>query len=252
MNRRLFCKHLSLQGFSLAFPLTALSKKSDFTKEVNESSGIDKRKEARPKIIHCTDLYRPFVDDDDHFDLAVLFALARSGKYDISGIVCDYTSGTNRFPDIIAVQQLNQLMGQYVPMVMGSKERMRAVDQKMKDTDAGAQFVLDLLQKEAAPVYINIVGTARDVALAANTNPGLFKTKCKGIFLVAGVSTNDLEQQKDLDYNVALDPKAYRAIFNIPCPLYWMPVHDRWRLDGEDRRMGSITENACFYKINEK
>jgi hypothetical protein len=64
------------------------------------------------------------------------------------------------------------------------------------------------------------------VAPAANTNPGLFQTKCKGIFLVAGVSTNDLEQQKDLDYNVALDSQVYRAIFNIPCPLYWMPVHE--------------------------
>ena len=43
---------------------------------------------AEPKIpiIHSTDLFHPHVDPDDHFDLAILFAIK---EFDIKGIILD-------------------------------------------------------------------------------------------------------------------------------------------------------------------
>ena len=38
-------------------------------------------------LFHQTDLFRPHNDPDDHFDLAVIYALALQGKIDLRGIV---------------------------------------------------------------------------------------------------------------------------------------------------------------------
>ena len=66
-----------------------------------------------------------------------------------------------------------------------------------------------------------------------------------------GVSTNDLAKQNNLDYNVHLDPLAYQMIWDIPCPIYWMPVHDRWEPDWEIRKDIAISENSSFYRLNQ-
>jgi len=41
-------------------------------------------------MLLCTDVYRPFVDPDDHFDLATVYALMQQGYYDIRAILIDY------------------------------------------------------------------------------------------------------------------------------------------------------------------
>ncbi|MBN1507805.1 MAG: hypothetical protein JW955_13225 [Sedimentisphaerales bacterium] len=41
-------------------------------------------------LIHVTDLYRPHIDSDDHWDLACVYALAQRGDVALRAIVIDY------------------------------------------------------------------------------------------------------------------------------------------------------------------
>jgi len=48
-----------------------------------------------------------------------------------------------------------------------------------------------------------------------------------------------------LEYNVSLDRAAYAAIFDLPCPIYWMPcfeqMDDPWK----------VREYGTFYKFKQ-
>ena len=181
--------------------------------------------------IHQTDLFRPHEDPDDHWDLACVFALAAAGKADLRGVLIDYppdwdlAKGCN--PDVAAVSQLNYLHGLAAPALVGSSIPI----QTRQDTQAhappldrrGVEFLLRTLRDSPEPVIIHIVGSCRDVALAGNLAPELFRTKCAAIYLNAGSGEKDPPPGKKLEYNVALNAAAYGATFQIPCPIYWMP-----------------------------
>jgi hypothetical protein len=64
------------------------------------------------------------------------------------------------------------------------------------------------------------------VALAGKLEPKLFGEKCAGVYLNAGSGTLDKTLAARLEYNVMLDPVSYAAIFDLPCPLYWMPCFE--------------------------
>lgn len=181
----------------------------------------------KPAVIHQTDLFHSYNDPDDHWDLACQYALAYSGDIELKGILIDYPPMEFGDPSIQAVNQLNYITGLSVPVAVGVSEPMKVNDGLMPSDRltpgySGINMVLDALKQAPEPVVIHIVGSCRDIAIAAKLHPGLFKEKCGAIYLNVGSSSPDSK----LEYNVALDPVSYSAIFGIECPIYWMPCFE--------------------------
>lgn len=181
-------------------------------------------------LIHCTDLFRPHADPDDHFDLATVFAFAVQGRFDLLAVMIDHPpSGLAADPDVQAVAQLNRITGLAVPVLTGSPRRLDPAEagrpEYAADT-AGVRALIGILRRSTRPVAISIVGSARDVALAGRLEPRLFRAKCAGIYLNAGSGTPDRAQAARLEYNVGLDPVSYAAVFDLPCPVYWLPCFE--------------------------
>ena len=200
---------------------------------------MEKKKVA---VIHQTDCFHNHADPDDHWDLACQFALAYKNDIDLKGVLIDYPpynkigdhySGD---PAIAAVQQLNYLCGQFVPVAVGA-EKTRSVESitAEKHLNGGIKMILETLENASEKVAVQIVGSCRDVAIAARMRPDLFEKKCKGVYLNAGTATENTEQE----YNVSLDPVSYQTMFFLPCPLYWMPCFQ------------SLPFSASVSKVNE-
>ena len=181
-------------------------------------------------VIHQTDVFHHHADPDDHWDLASQFALAYNNEIDLKGVLVDYPPRANFTgldigdPAIGAIAQLNYITGQSIPIGIGTPHRVFKDEDTVKlmaevPINGGIGMLLKTLQNAPDPVVIHIVGSCRDVAIAAKTHPELFNKKCKAIYLNAGSSQSD----SDLEYNVELDPYSYAAIFAIDCPVYWMP-----------------------------
>ena len=174
--------------------------------------------------IHQTDCFHPHGDPDDHWDLACQFALAHAGLIDLKGILIDYPP--NAYfgdPAIGAVSQLSVITGETAAVGVGC-ETKAASDADIseiasrKPMNAGLHMVLKILEEADEPVTLHIVGSARDIAVASTLRPDLFREKCKALYLNAGSATGS-----GLEYNVELDPFSYSKMFDLPCPLYWMP-----------------------------
>ncbi len=193
------------------------------------SASAEAPKEARVPLVHFTDLFRPHADPDDHFDLATAYALAFQGRLDLRAVVIDHPPADfERDPDVLAVAQMNRITGLPVPVVTGSARRPATGEAASvaKGEAAGASVLLDVLRASPRPVAVTVVGSARDVALAGRQEPELFAAKCAGIYLNSGSGTRDKVKAAFLEYNVGLDPASYAAVFDIPCPLFWMPCFE--------------------------
>jgi hypothetical protein len=183
-----------------------------------------------PPMIHAADLYHYHCDPDDHWDLASIYALAYAGLVDLKGILIDYPVRPGLGdPDVMGVAQMNYCTGQAVPAVVGSPHLMKDRNDRQASATTrdhqGIHWLLETLKNSENPLIINVVGAVTNVALASKLKPGLFAEKCKCIYLNAGSGyAGDPPKQ---EYNVTLDPHAYAAIFDAPCPIYWMPcVHE--------------------------
>jgi hypothetical protein len=180
-------------------------------------------------VLHVTDLFRPFADPDDHWDLACTYSLALRDDVELLGIMIDYPPQAEFDPDVQAVAQMNYLTGLSVPVIVGSPRRIAPEEVERPENKAvlgGMRALIDLLRKSSLPVIIHVLGSARDVALAGRLEPKLFAEKCAGIYLNAGSGTPDKELAKGLEYNVALDPVSFKTIFELPCPVYWLPCFE--------------------------
>jgi len=111
----------------------------------------------------------------------------------------------------------------------------------------GVQMVLDVLRNSPEPVVINILGSNRDVAIAGKREPELFRVKCAGIYLNAGTGSPKMSPASKLEYNVTLDKYAFAAIFDLPCPVYWMPCFDEL----ESGRQWEVREYGTYYKFRQ-
>lgn len=196
-------------------------------------------------VIHMTDLFHPHGDPDDHFDLACAYALAERGKFDLRGVVIDYPPHRrDGDPAVVAVAQMNWMTGRTVPIVIGTSRKLSS----RKDALAGAprqettavDFIISLLRASDRPVSLVCVGSAADVIVAALRDPGLFKDKCAGVYLNSGSAHDNPAKSDELEFNVRLDPAAYAAMFDLPCPLFWFPC---WHTT-EVRQSG---ESGSFY-----
>lgn len=207
----------------------------------------------RTPVLHATDLFRPHMDPDDHWDLACVFALARRGDIDLKGILIDHPpiNSDGRNPDIAAVAQMNQIAGTAVPIAVGSGLPMKSRNDiqpyaSLSDHN-GVNMVLDVLQNSPDPVVINILGSSRDIAIAGKKMPDLFARKCAAVYLNAGTGSPKMNSQSKLEYNVMLDKHAFAAIFDLPCPVYWMPCFE----DMETQRERPIREYGTHYKFHQ-
>jgi len=210
-----------------------------------------KRNNLKRPVLHATDLFRPHIDPDDHWDLACVYALSYRGDIDLKGVVIDYPpkrrKGHN--PDTMAVAQMNLISGIFAPLAVGSPLPMKSrndVQPYASSTDHhGVQMVLDVLEKSPHSAVINILGSSRDVAIAGKKAPNLFATKCAGIYLNAGTGSPDKHLASKLEYNVTLDKSSYAAIFDLPCPVYWMPCFE----EIESRQEQTVREYGSHYKF---
>lgn len=215
-----------------------------YSRNVEPEPSIKKKKIP---MIHATDLYHFHCDPDDHWDLATIYALGYLGDFDLLGILIDYpTKPELGDPDVMGVAQMNYYTGQVVPVVVGSPFPMTSRDDIQPNANRfdhqGINWLLETLRNSETPVVINIVGTATNVAIALKKEPQLFRKKCKAIYLNAG-SANSLKDKK-LEYNVKLNPLAYAAIFDAPCPVYWMPCTTRTNI-------GEVGEYGTYYRFTQ-
>jgi hypothetical protein len=215
-------------------------------------SGVAPQRPAAVPMLHVTDLFRPHNDPDDHWDLACVYALAYQGRVDWRAIMADYPPAPrNNDPDVLGVAQMNYLTGQAVPVVVGSPRPMRSRDDAQDEAtpweDGGIRALLRLLRESPRPVVINILGSCRDVAVAGRRDPALFATKCAAIYLNAGTGTPDKTKAAWLEYNVSLSAAAYGAIFDLPCPIYWMPCFEE--RPGKGQGAPQVMEFGTFYRF---
>lgn len=216
------------------------------------SDELGKVKKKTP-MLHVTDLFRPHIDPDDHWDLACVYALAHQGDIDLKGVLIDHPpeNADGRNPDIAAVAQMNLIAGTYVPIAVGSGLSMKSredVQEYASPVDRyGVKMVLDVLRKSPEPVVINILGSSRDVAIAGKKDPELFKAKCAAIYLNAGTGSAKMSPASKLEYNVTLDRYAFAAIFDLPCPVYWMPCFEELESSGQQQ----VSEYGTHYKFRQ-
>ena len=216
------------------------------------ANGSERTTKKRP-VLHVTDLFRPHMDPDDHWDLACVYALVYRGDIDLAGVLIDHPPDNSggRNPDTAAVAQMNFIAGTAVPVTVGSSLPLRSrsdIQTYALPTDHhGVKLILDVLRQSSQPVVINILGQSRDVAIAGRKAPDLFASKCAAIYLNAGTGSPDMSPKSKLEYNVTLDRFSYAAIFDLPCPVYWMPCFE----DMETRRQRNIREYGTHYKFRQ-
>lgn len=191
--------------------------------------GSAKSGKSRIPLLHVTDLYHPPQDPDDQVDLATLAALE---EIDLRGVVLDVTArfldaapagwDVPREPGYVPVLQLGHLLGRALPVAMGPTVPLRdprdAAWDRPRPEQGGVELVLDALQRSSEPVVISVVGSARVVAAAFNRQPDLLRAKTRAVLLNAG-STGGPKRE----WNVALDPAAYVALWRSGLPLHWYP-----------------------------
>lgn len=197
-------------------------------------------------MVHATDLFRPHQDPDDHWDLACVYALAYRKDIDLKAVVID-SPPQGKNADLAAIAQLNHITGLTIPAVVGCPVPMKSRDDTQPQAKPGdheaAEKVLEILRASSQGVIINVTGCCRDIALAGKKDPALFKNKCAAIYLNAGAAKTPPGAR--LEYNVSLDRPAYAAIFDLPCPIYWMPCFEQMADPWKVRQFGT------FYKFKQ-
>lgn len=208
----------------------------------------EKRPSHKPvPLIVATDLFRPHDDPDDHWDLATAYALAFQGLVDLRAILIDFPRpNSGKDPDVLAVSQLNYVTGLKVPVIVGSPYPYSPDISLDRDQTVLRRFhaFLQTLEESQDPVVISVAGSCRDIASAARLAPKLFADKCAGVYLNAGASRPEASEKVHLEWNVTLDMQAYRAIFELPCPVYWMPCF-------EDVRRFQTGEFATYFRFQQ-
>jgi Inosine-uridine preferring nucleoside hydrolase len=170
-------------------------------------------------IIYSTDLLHPHDDPDDHFDLATLFAL---DEFDIRAIVLDQGDRQAKRPGTVPVTQMEAIAGRTVRVATGLAQPLASPDDdgrtQPEETQGGITLILGQLEAAKEPVTLFTTGSLRDVAAALNRDPALFSGRVARIYANAGNG-----QGLQDEWNVKLDPNAYRRVMTSGLPICWCP-----------------------------
>lgn len=179
-------------------------------------------------IIHLTDLYRPHNDLDDHYDIALSFALSKLSYFNLKYIIIDENNGVNWQPDFDGANEVNELTGGNTIIIQNHNKFM----------DIFCKTLMNCKNK----VIIHVCGSCRTVIDLYNQNAGLFKSKVEALYLNAGSALNT----KELEYNVTLDKNSYSKIFQLPCKIYWLPCFENVS------RLFTKGKNGSFYHFKQE
>lgn len=181
---------------------------------------------ARVPVIYTSDLFHPHDDPDDHYDLATLFSLP---ELDVKAIVIDmsHSDGGKKPPGVAAIRQMMHLTGRTVPYATGLTRRLRSATDTGLDqpaeTQGGVELILSTLRDSHEKVNLVAVGSLLDIAAAFNRQPELLRAKVKAIYVNAGNGPDGWQEE----WNVRLDPHAYRRIMLSGLPIEWYPCFGR-------------------------
>lgn len=197
-------------------------------------------KSAAVPLIDVTDLYHPYQDVGDNFDIVTAYSLP---EIDLRAVILDCTEpfrqpvaknpGKGLFPDahgprdpgFIPVWQLNYVFGRDIPCATTPFVRMKSVDDKMLDAppfqQQGIELILKTLRESVKPVHIVSFGSARAIAAAYNRDPALFRKKLARLYLSAGGSSPPATNY--IEWNVALDPLAIVCLLRSDLPIALFP-----------------------------
>jgi len=199
--------------------------------------------EKRVPLIYGTDLFHPHDDPDDHLDLANVFALR---EIDIKGIILDLGLRQQKKPGRIPVEQLLALSKRRVPYAIGLAEQLKSPEDKGLDQpqefQAGTELLLKILRESEEPVHMLLAGSVRDLAAAFNREPELLRKKLASVHINIGNS-----QVGGGEWNVGLDPQAYRRVMASGLPIYWypcLPMVNKWSAHWRLERYGDVLANA--------
>lgn len=198
-------------------------------------------------VVDVTDLYFPYQDPGDNFDLIMAYALP---NIELKAVLLDITNAFRkpvadapylwhdpygpREAGIIPVEQLNYIFNRNVPFGVGPFCPMKYPEDKMLKAPAfqqsGVRLLLKILRESKRKVNILSFGSARIIAVAYNRDPDLLLKKVKMIYLNAGTASPDFEFGNDSgansipggEWNVALDKWAFIRLLrsNLPIAIY--------------------------------
>ena len=186
---------------------------------------------AREPVIYCTDLFHPHDDPDDHFDLAVMYALP---GIELKGIVLDQGAAQRPRPGTVPVSQLNSLTRRRIPAAIGLATPLKSPQDtgvgQAEESQAGVRMILEELERARRPVALVTVGSVRDVTAAFNRRPDLMRRRVSRVLCFIGEAT----RPDFREWNVQLDPAAFVGLLRSGLRVDWVPCFDGglWANDG--------------------
>lgn len=204
--------------------------------------------EKKIPVINITDLYHPYQDPGDNFDLIMGYALP---ELDLKAVILDITNAFRkpvadhptlwkdprgpREAGVIPVMQLNYIFDRQIPFAVGPFEAMKSLEDKMLDApnlqQEGVDLFLQTLRNSNEPVVVLSLGSARILAVAYNRDPELLRKKIRLIHLSAGTASANYTLGKDQganaipggEWNVALDVHAFIRLLRSDLPIAIYP-----------------------------
>ncbi|GHV49207.1 hypothetical protein FACS1894181_07520 [Bacteroidia bacterium] len=180
-------------------------------------------------VIYSSDLYHPPVDPDDHYDLAMLFKMQ---EFDVKAFIFDVSTPDRQPGEFgrVALEQISAITGRAIPPYsIGLRQLLVSPDDQAKgqpsEFQGGVELILKTLRESDEKVLMFLVGSCRDFAAAYNREPELLRQKVSAIYVNAGNGPNG----KQNEWNVTLDPNAYRSLLTSDLPIYWCPCFPRGR-----------------------
>lgn len=208
--------------------------------EFNKGSSWERNAKGIPgprAVIDITDLYHPYEDPGDNFDLIHAYALP---EVDLKAIILDVTEPFRlpvanhpvlwhdpygpREPGIVPVTQLNAIFDRSIPYAVSPYAPMSSLEDELRSAprfqQGGIELLIEVLKGSTEKIDIVCFGSCRVIAAALNREPRLFKEKTGCIHVSAGTASSNFEygssrehnQIPGGEWNVALDVYAFRRL----------------------------------------
>ncbi len=216
----------------------------------------NRTKHNKIPLVHITDLYHPPQDPDDHIDLATVAAL---GEFDLKGVILDVTRkflqaspagfDIQRDPGFVPVAQLGYLLGRSIPVAAGPSHPLTLPEDDVAGRtygeQAGVRLLLEIVEGCSDGVVVSVVGSTRVLTAAYNRSPEVLGKKVRSVLLNAGSTAGPKRE-----WNVALDPEAYRGLWRSGLPIHWYPCATESGAFNPDHDRGTYwkTTHAAIFR----